>query len=319
MARILSPSDDAIEEAAARIRSGGLVAFPTETVYGLGADALDGRAAARIFEAKRRPHFDPLVVHLASVELIDVVARDVPAPARALVETTWPGPLTIVLPRRADLPEIVTSGLDTVAVRVPAHPVALALLDRAGVPVAAPSANPFGRLSPTTAQHVAAGLGDAVDIVLDGGPCRWGVESTILTFVGEPTILRFGATPVEVIEERIGPVARRLVSSSQPEAPGQLLAHYAPRRAKVHVVDGAAPTEPRDAAAYVAFARAPDASWGRVEVLSPGGDLREASARLFAVLHALDAEDLDAIYVERVPDEGLGRAINDRILRAAAS
>lgn len=193
-----------IEQAARVIREGGLVAFPTETVYGLGANALDASAVARIFEAKRRPSFDPLIVHVADRAMLLRVAREVPPQVEPLMEKFWPGPLTLVLPKAEAVPGIVTSGLPTVAVRMPAHPVALELIRQAGLPIAAPSANPFGYLSPTRAEHVERMLGEAVDLILDGGPTLYGVESTILLLAEKPVVLRHGAIPVEELESILG-------------------------------------------------------------------------------------------------------------------
>jgi L-threonylcarbamoyladenylate synthase len=302
--------------AAEKLRDGGLVAFPTETVYGLGANALDPTAVARIFEAKQRPQFDPLIVHLASMESLGTVAAGLSAVAHRLAMTFWPGPLTLVLPKRDAVPSLVTSGLDTVAVRVPDHPIAHRLLALAGIPVAAPSANPFGRLSPTRAAHVVDGLGDAVDVVVDGGPTTWGVESTIVHVDGDAvTVLRHGALPVEEIEDVIGAVVLR-TSKQRPDAPGQLEQHYAPMT-RLRLASSDEPSNERTG--YVAFSQEPEGNFGRVVVLSPSGDLRQAAAIMFDVLHELDAAGLEEIVVELAPETGLGRAINDRMRRAAAT
>ncbi len=302
---------------------GRLVAFPTETVYGLGAHALDAGAVARVFEAKQRPAFDPLIVHLDDATRLTAVTTDLPPTALALAERFWPGPLTLVLPKGDVVPPIVTSGLDTVAVRVPDHPVAHDLLARVGLPVAAPSANPFGRLSPTTAAHVVAGLGERVDLVVDGGPTTVGVESTIVDPCGErPVVLRHGAIPVEALVEVVGPVAER-TSAARPAGPGQLPEHYAPstplRLAGGGVDAARLPAASGPDIAYLAFREAPPPGRYRaVEVLSPSGDLVEAAAALFAALHRLDASGAVLVVAEPVPDTGLGRAINDRLQRAAA-
>ncbi|MEU8259660.1 L-threonylcarbamoyladenylate synthase [Micromonospora sp. NPDC048999] len=311
------PAVSGIAEAAAVLRTGGLVAFPTETVYGLGANALDARAAARIFEAKARPSFDPLITHLADAADLPHLVGTVPSAVAALVERFWPGPLTLIVDRPAVIPPIVTSGLDTMAVRVPDEPSARALIAAAGVPVAAPSANRFGQLSPTRAEHVVAGLGGAVDVVLDGGPTRCGIESTIVDARGErPVVLRLGALPVEALIEAVGPVDVRPGSSGQPVAPGTLAAHYAPRtplRVGSATGDGGR-------CGFLAFREPPVAgAWAAVEVLSPEGDLTAAAARLFDALHRLDAAGVTEIVAEPVPDVGVGRAINDRLRRAAAT
>ena len=312
-----------VERAAALLRAGELVAFPTETVYGLGADARNGRAVAAIFEAKGRPHFNPLICHFpdAGAAFAEVVADD---RARALAARFWPGPLTRVLPRRpacrVDL--LAGAGLDTLAVRVPAHPVALALLRAAAVPVAGPSANRSGQVSPTTAQHVLDGLGGRIAAVLDGGACDVGVESTVLDLAaGGAALLRPGGVPVEAIEAVIGPVARPLPLAAAEatrtlRSPGMMLSHYAPSlpvrlNAREAAVDEA----------LLAFGPAPPGA-GAVWQMSQARDLREAAARLFAGLRWLDAEGqrlgLKAIAAMPVPGEGLGAAINDRLERAAA-
>ncbi|WBB82446.1 L-threonylcarbamoyladenylate synthase [Micromonospora sp. WMMD882] len=317
------PAATGVAEAAAVLRAGGLVAFPTETVYGLGANALDGHAAARIFAAKARPSFDPLITHLADPAELAGLVGAVPSLVAALAERFWPGPLTLIVARPAAVPPIVTSGLATMAVRVPDHPVARALIRAAGVPVAAPSANRFGMLSPTRAEHVAAGLGDAVDLIVDGGPTRCGIESTILDARGDrPVVLRLGALPVEALVEAVGPVDVRPGSSGQPVAPGGLAAHYAPRT-PLRLVDpppsATAPRPDDHTRGYLALRERPAQPYGAVEVLSPDGDLTGAAARLFDALHRLDATGVTEILAERVPEAGLGRAINDRLRRAAAT
>ncbi|NJP30610.1 L-threonylcarbamoyladenylate synthase [Micromonospora thermarum] len=316
----LLPADSGLAEAASVLRTGGLVAFPTETVYGLGANALDARAAARIFEAKARPSFDPLITHLAEAAELEKLVGVVPAAVAALAERFWPGPLTLIVDRPPAIPPIVTSGLETMAVRVPDHDAARALIAAAGVPVAAPSANRFGQLSPTRAEHVVRGLGAAVDVVLDGGPTRCGIESTIVDARGDrPVVLRLGALPVEALEEAVGPVVVRPGSSGQPVAPGTLAAHYAPRT-PLRVVSGAEPAAGDGARrGFLAFRNRPAGDWAAVEVLSAGGDLTEAAARLFDALHRLDATGVSEIVAEPVPDVGVGRAINDRLRRAAAT
>lgn len=359
------PTDSEITRAAEILRAGGLVAFPTETVYGLGAHALDERAVARIFEVKSRPRFDPLIVHVASREAIARLVTEWPAQAQRLAERFWPGPLTLVLPKAPFVPDLVTAGCSTVAVRIPDHPVAQALLRAADVPVAAPSANPFGRISPTTAAHVREQLGDRIDLILDGGPCRVGVESTVLQLTADgPLLLRPGGTTVEEIEELIGPVRiaapADVVPASGLASPGALPTHYAPRTplalrdeslgAGVYRSGGdmetgtegiphvprCLPFSPSSCLAAVAAVlatsnphsrlglltlRAPTSSAGfaRIETLSSTGDLREATANFFAALRRLDAAGLDLIVADLFPETGLGRALNDRLRRAAHS
>jgi L-threonylcarbamoyladenylate synthase len=319
-ARILPATDlIALADAAAVLQRGGLVAFPTETVYGLGADAFDARAVARVFEVKARPSFDPLIVHLAEAASLDWVAVPDGPRAAELASRFWPGPLTLVLKRRPELPDIVTAGLDTVGVRVPAHPAARALIAAAGTPLAAPSANPFGYVSPTTAAHVAELLGDVVEIVLDGGPCRVGLESTILSLVGEPVILRPGGLPREALEEALGMRLSVAASSERPLAPGQLQKHYA-TRTPLAILEARAEAAPTGQGRLGLLAQGPTRAAGftAVEVLAPDGAVETAAARLFAALRRLDAMGLDGILAEPCPETGLGHAIMDRLRRAAA-
>ncbi len=311
-----APAD--VERAAQVLREGGLVAFPTETVYGLGADALNPSAVARVFECKGRPRFDPLIVHLPESGALHSVAAAVPDAATDLARRFWPGPLTLVLPKRAQVPDITTSGLPTVAARVPDHPLALSLLEQAGVPVAAPSANPFGRVSPTRAEHVIEQLAGDVDAILDGGPCRVGVESTIVALTGpRPTLLRAGGVPLEEVEEVVGPLAGPPSGGDRLLAPGGLESHYAPRTPLV--LRSSASFEPPPGRVGLLALREPASRSGyaAVEVLSPTGDLREAAVNLFAALRALDARGLDLIVAEPVPETGLGQAIQDRLKRGA--
>jgi L-threonylcarbamoyladenylate synthase len=302
------------------LREGGLVAFPTETVYGLGANATDARAVARVFEVKARPAFDPLIVHLPDRHALGRVAVPDDERIRVLAERFWPGPLTLVLTRRAELPEIVSAGLDTVGVRVPAHPVASALLRAAGVPVAAPSANPFGYVSPTTAAHVLERLGDVVDLVLDGGPCRIGVESTILSLIGQPLLLRPGGAAKEDLEQALGQALAVAAPGLRPVAPGQLLRHYA-TRTPLQILSGAAGAPPHGAGrvGLLCFSprRLPE-GYAALEVLAPDGALATAAANLFAALRRLDGRRLDLVLAEPCPEKGLGLAIMDRLRRAAA-
>ncbi|GAW33580.1 threonylcarbamoyl-AMP synthase [Roseovarius sp. A-2] len=306
---LLQADTAGFDRAAAIWRAGGLVAFPTETVYGLGADARDDLAVARIFEAKGRPRFNPLIVHVESAAR----ARDYVAwsdTAEIVASAFWPGPLTLVLPLRggAGLSPLVTADLPTLAIRVPAHPVAHALLTEFGGPVAAPSANPSGRISPTEAAHVMAGLARRIEAVVDGGACPVGVESTILGLEGEPVLLRPGGVPVEALEAALGQSIARRAEGAALSAPGQMRSHYAPG-ARVRLGADA----PRPGEVMLGF--------GPVEAdlnLSRAGDLTEAAAHLFHHLHALDAMGAEGIAVSPIPETGLGRAINDRLRRAAA-
>lgn len=314
-------SDADLVPAAAALRAGLLVGMPTETVYGLAANALDSAAVLRVFSAKGRPTFDPLIVHVADAAQAWTVAQPSPR-AERLAAALWPGPLTLVLPRRTNVPDVVTSGLDTVGVRCPAHPLALALIRAAGVPLAAPSANLFGRISPTTAAHVREQLGDAVALVLDGGPCVVGIESTVLLPDPTPIILRPGGVTRERLEEILGePVAvadRATRAASLPQlAPGMLPSHYAPVKPLRLRVAGE--PWPRDPAIGVLAFTGGDVrgTSGHVEVLSARGDLVEAASGLFAALRRLDASPVTSLVAELVPDHGLGLGINDRLRRAA--
>ncbi len=312
---LVSATPASIDRAAALLRDGAVVAFPTETVYGLGANALDAVAVARIFEIKARPTFDPLIVHVIDDAMLGRVAAEVPDLARALMARFWPGPLTLVLRKAPEVPELVTSGLPTVAVRMPAHPLARALIERAGVPLAAPSANPFGYLSPTRAEHVAHMLGERVDLILDGGATEYGVESTIVLLEPVPALLRHGAIPVEEIEAVAGPLARELPDEAKPLAPGRLPQHYAPRTPIRLTEPSEVPIAERADAGLLAF-RAPAPGYRATRVLSERGDLREAAANLFRHLHELDAIGVTRIDAQPVPLEGVGIAIMDRLRRA---
>ncbi|MFN7598937.1 MAG: L-threonylcarbamoyladenylate synthase [Cereibacter sp.] len=308
----LAPTPDGIAQAADLLRKGGLVAFPTETVYGLGGDARSDRAVARIFAAKGRPRFNPLIVHLPDAAAARGLAV-FDARADALAAAFWPGPLTLVLPLRAGsgLSGLVTAGLPTVALRVPAHPVARALLQVFGGPLAAPSANPSGRVSPTRAAHVIEGLGGRIDAVIDGGPCAVGVESTIVGLDGAARLLRPGGVPVEALETALG-LPLLLPEAGKITAPGQLAAHYAPGALVRLEAVAARPNE-----VWIGFG---PQSAGAALSLSRAGDLVEAAARLFHTLREADrlAGPGGAIAVAPIPETGLGRAINDRLRRAAA-
>lgn len=321
--QVLPASDPkSIRLAAEIIRGGGLVAFPTETVYGLGANALNPDAVARIFEVKQRPSFDPLIVHIATRASLDLLVQAISLGDHRLMDAFWPGPLTVVLPKRESVPDIVTAGLSTVAIRMPAHPVAQALIREAGVPIAAPSANPFGYVSPTCAQHVFDGLGDRVDLILDGGPCPIGVESTIVSMSGSCLeLLRPGSVTLTEIRAIIGPAVRAAASQTV-IAPGQLPRHYATRTTVTILGDrGARPVvQGQERAGLLAMSALShiDDRFCAVEVLSSSGDLREAARNLFAALRRLDELDLDRLYAEPCDDRGLGLAIMDRLRRCAS-
>ncbi|WP_281857342.1 L-threonylcarbamoyladenylate synthase [Litoreibacter halocynthiae] len=302
---LLGPAD--LAKAAKMLQSGQLVAFPTETVYGLGADARNGTAVAAIYAAKGRPSFNPLIVHVASMEQAEALAH-FDHDAHALAQAFWPGPLSLVLPLKDGhgLSSLVTAGLDTVAIRMPAQPLARDLLALADCPVAAPSANPSGQISPTTAAHVLAGLSGRIDAVLDDGPCDVGVESTIVA-TSPLRLLRPGGLPVEALNAALGSPLAEDTNPDTPSAPGQLVSHYAPNaRVALNQTDGP-------------FMLGFGAVNGQLN-LSPSGDLHEAAANLFAMLRQMDelASDTDTIHVAPIPMTGLGLAINDRLTRAAA-
>ncbi len=309
----------AIGEAASLLAAGQIVALPTETVYGLAGDALNADAVARIFEAKERPFFDPLIVHLPSLDWLDRLTTSADdSLVRTLIERFWPGPLTLVLPRREIVPDLVTSGLPTVAVRMSAHPVFRSVLSEFGRPVAAPSANRFGRISPTAAAHVLAELDGRIPLILDGGPCSLGLESTVVApREGALHLLRAGP----VTTEDLAPIAPILASSAAIQSPGQLPSHYAPGTPLELLGHGA------EADTWQGSGRAGLLSWSRtilprqfvaMELLTPRNDPREAAARLFAAMRRLDALGLDVIIAEPPPPSGLGAAILDRLRKAAA-
>ncbi len=312
---IVAATPETIERAARLLRAGELVAFPTETVYGLGADATNNRAVARIFEAKGRPRFNPLIVHvLRRPEAERLAVFD--ARAQLVARHFWPGPLTLVLPRRPDngLSLLVSAGLDTVALRSPIHGVDRDLLMDTGRPIAAPSANRFGRISPTTAADVAAELGDEVAMILDGGPCLFGVESTVLDLTRpRPMLLRPGGVTLEELIEALGSIEVAVAGEGPLRSPGRLPSHYAPAlplRLEA--------TSARRGEALLAFGGDPPRGFAEVLFLSRSGDLAEAAANLFAMLRRLDGPPFSGIAVMPIPEAGLGRAINDRLRRAAA-
>jgi len=311
---VLPATDDAIAQAAQALVRGEIVAFPTETVYGLGANALDAGAVAKVFAAKERPRFNPLIVHVPDLAAAQTYAvfNDT---ARTLAATFWPGPLSLVLPKRpgCGIADLVTAGLDTIALRAPNHPVAQALLAAAKRPIAAPSANRSGRVSPTDATHVADELGDVPALILDGGRCARGIESTVVRVTdAEPVLLRLGAVPREAIEDVLGHSIGLADEATPIASPGRLERHYAPQTPLRLNVKDVNPNE-----ALLAFG--PNAPQGARQTinLSAAGDLAEAAANLFAGLRALDRSGATAIAVMPIPDQGLGEAINDRLQRAA--
>ncbi|MDR1279096.1 MAG: threonylcarbamoyl-AMP synthase [Treponema sp.] len=354
---LLPATDENIETAAAVLAAGGLVAFPTETVYGLGGDAFNPRSLAKIFEVKNRPRFDPLIIHIALPGALEeaadlsLLSGEVREKVRLLISRFWPGPLTLILPKNPKLPGLATSGLSTAAVRLPDHPAAQKLIRLSGTAVAAPSANPFGYLSPTRAEHVAGLLGDRIDLILDGGPCRVGLESTVLDMSGAlPRLLRPGGVPLAEIEALIGPASAPAGPSAgappNPRSPGQLGSHYAPRTGLTVLSPAEMAVLPYDpAGAYLFFDPSSRDQWlagpgrkavpdggkigalldagteknreFRVRILSETGDLTQAAANLFDILHEMDDLGLSRIYAEQVREEGLGPAINDRLFRAA--
>jgi L-threonylcarbamoyladenylate synthase len=313
-------NDSGIELAEKLLREGNLVAIPTETVYGLAANALDIKAVAKIFEAKNRPTFDPLIIHTDSIEKIKSWVTDFPEKAQQLAQHFWPGSLTLLLPKAAIIPDLVTSGLDRVAVRIPNHPLTLSLLEKLDFPLAAPSANPFGYISPTKAEHVTAQLGDKVSLVLDGGSCEVGIESTIVGFEQEKTIIyRLGGISVEAIEQIVGAVEVRPHSSSNPNAPGMLESHYAPR--KPFCLDKEKLKQyPSERVGVLAFSQTlENIPLENQKILSPNGSYWEAAQNLFALMRELDEmPHIEVIFAELLPEENLGRAINDRLRRASA-
>jgi L-threonylcarbamoyladenylate synthase len=325
MTKMAAPTPETIAEAAQILREGGLVAFPTETVYGLGANALDGKAVAGIFAAKNRPAINPVIIHVAKREdaakYVEVDAR-----AKGLMQAFWPGPLTLILPKKKEggVSDLVSAGLETIAIRMPDHPVALSLIEKAGVPVAAPSANASGEPSATTPRHVRESLGERVPMIIAGGACAVGLESTVLDLSGaEPVIVRPGAVTAEDLEPYLGSVVIDPGAHDKPRSPGQLLKHYAP---SIPVRLNAVDVEPGEG--LLAFGStkfmgvkgggfAKEMGDDKFRNLSENGDLHEAAANLFTMLRELDSKANTRIAVMNIPDKGLGVAINDRLRRAA--
>jgi len=324
MHRVVQATSEQILHAAGRINAGELVAFATETVYGLGADALNAVAVAAIFQAKERPLYDPLIVHVADVAQARQLCTRWPATAALLAEAFWPGPLTLVLPRASHVPDLVTAGLHHVALRCPDHPVAQALLQASRTPIAAPSANRFGGISPTSAGDVARELDTQDLLILDGGPCRHGLESTVVSLATDtPTVLRLGSLTVEQLEQVTGRVSVQMDRADAASigkglaSPGNLARHYAPRTAMALLGQEATSTHHRHEG-LLTFGPATgiESHFAQVENLSPEGNLVEAAASLYATLRRLDDAGLQCIRAQLLPETGLGRAINDRLRRA---
>jgi L-threonylcarbamoyladenylate synthase len=300
------------------LKKGDLVAVPTETVYGLAGNALQASSVARIFEVKNRPSFDPLIVHISDFQQLSRYVMHVPVQAERLAKEFWPGPLTLLLKKRSIIPDLVTSGLDTVGIRCPNHPITQNLLKTIDFPLAAPSANPFGFISPTTAGHVNEQLGSKIKYILDGGACAIGIESTIVGFENNKTIVhRLGGISVETLEKIVGDVEMASTSSLSPKTPGQLKSHYAPTK-KMFTADleTAVGMIDLDRVALLSFSM--DYKATHQVILSPSGNVTEAAKNLFGALRQLDKMPVELILAELVPDEGIGRAINDRLRRASA-
>ncbi len=312
-----------IHKAAELLSLGELVAIPTETVYGLAGNIFNKQAILKIYDLKKRPLFNPLIVHIKSKTELNKIASFVPPMAKLLAETFWPGELTLVLKKQEHIPDWITSGKDTVAVRVPNHSLTLKLLECIDFPLAAPSANPFGRISPTTAQHVARYFNSQLKMVLDGGECPKGIESTIIGFEDDnPLIYRLGALTIEEIENTTGPLQIKNKKEIAPDAPGMLAKHYSPStplHMTMDVTDSMLKFGDRKIGVLSFQTKYNSPEIFHQEILSPGGDLNEAAANLYAALHKLDDLNLDIIVAERLPDIGLGKSINDRLERASVS
>lgn len=315
---VIGPNE--LDRAVALLQKNDVVAIPTETVYGLAGNIYSEAAIAKIFDLKKRPRNNPLIVHLYHESQIHQITDGFPPLAQKLAATFWPGPLTMVLKKSPSVPDLVTAGKDSVAVRIPDHPLTLKLLQKLPFPIAAPSANPFNRISPTSAAHVEGYFGDALT-VLDGGDCKKGIESTIIGFENnEPLIYRLGSISVDAIEAVVGPVRIQNKTVHAPNAPGMLEKHYSPRT-KTYLVDDANLLPAQFTGQKLGLLRFKGGDnhpgFYKVEILSPSGNLQEATTNLYAALHKLDHMQLDAIVAERMPDEGLGRSMNDRLERAA--
>ena len=309
-----------ISKAAQLLSNDELVAIPTETVYGLAGNIYSEKAIKAIFETKQRPFFNPLIVHIPSVDYLDNIVESIPKKARQLADVFWPGPITLVLKKKNTIPDLITAGKDTVAVRVPNHPTTLELLGQLDFPLAAPSANPFSSISPTTAEHVEGYFKDKIKMVLDGGPSKKGIESTIIGFENdEPIVYRLGSTPIEAIEAVVGKITIKNKKEIAPNAPGMLERHYAPKT-KTVLTDNLQKSITEYHGKRIGLLLYndilnDDAIDFKV-VLTQGQDLEEAASKLYDALHQLDRQDLDIIIAERLPDYGLGKSINDRLVRA---
>ncbi|MCH7412876.1 threonylcarbamoyl-AMP synthase [Belliella sp. R4-6] len=312
-----------ISKAKQILEAGELVGIPTETVYGLAGNALNADAVSKIFDTKNRPSFDPLILHTSDIERVLDFVKEIPEDLKILANSFWPGPLTLLLPRKSNVPDLVTSGLDTVAVRIPSHPLTKELLTELDFPLAAPSANPFGYISPTKASHVNDQLGQKISYILDGGSCEVGLESTIVGMEnGKVTVYRLGGIDLRLIEEKVGEIHQVSHSSSNPKAPGLLQSHYSPTKP---FVLGDLPklieeyTDKGIDFAVMSFRDSfEELDCKKIVVLSPQADLHEAAKNLFASMRILDSMDVSVILAELMPEEGLGKAINDRLRRAAA-
>lgn len=300
------------------LQRGDVVAIPTETVYGLAGNALNSEAVARIFETKKRPAFDPLIIHVPSISRAKEYIVHIPDAAHKLTSRFWPGPLTLVLEKKDIIPDLVTAGLNTVGIRCPDHPLTRSLLESLEFPLAAPSANPFGYVSPTTAKHVNDQLGEHIEYILDGGACEVGIESTIVGFEdNKPVVYRVGGLKIEDIESVIGPVQVQAHSTSNPKAPGQLKSHYAPgKKVIIGKLDDLLQRYPSHTSGILTFTK--DFNSPHQFILSPTGSFQEAAQNLFKALRLFDEMPIDVVLAELLPEEGLGRAINDRLRRAAA-
>ncbi|MEQ8904698.1 L-threonylcarbamoyladenylate synthase [Ekhidna sp.] len=308
-----------IRKVKALLSAGDVVGIPTETVYGLAGNALDEDAILKIYSVKNRPKFDPLIAHTDSLAKLVKLVKEIPPQAHELAQAFWPGPLTILLEKKTVVPDLLTSGLDRVAVRIPDHPLTLELLSGIEFPLAAPSANPFGYVSPTSAQHVQDQLGEKIPYVLDGGMCRVGLESTIVGFEGEEVIVyRLGGTKVEAIEEVVGKVRIQVNESSNPAAPGMLKSHYSPGRKMIlgDIEKNLSELNPKTTG-IISFTESFEVSDENLAVLSTAGDLEEAARNIFSALRKMDQPHIEVILSEFLPQEGLGKAINDRLRRAA--
>ncbi|MEQ8812550.1 MAG: L-threonylcarbamoyladenylate synthase [Imperialibacter sp.] len=310
-----------IDKAKSYLDRGQLIGLPTETVYGLAGNAFNEAAVLKIFQVKNRPSFDPLIAHTNSLEKVKTFVKDIPDVALDLAEAFWPGPLTLLLPKKKRIPLLLTSGLKTVAVRIPDHPLTTALLEQLDYPLAAPSANPFGYVSPTTAHHVQDQLGESIPYILDGGPCRVGIESTIIGFENnKPVVYRLGGKRIDEIEKLIGTVRIRTNMSSDPAAPGMLKSHYAPtKRVVVGDLEELIPKLNPMKVAVISFQKDfPEVPENNKFILSKAGNIDEAAANLFSAMRKMDKTAANCIIAEYVPEIGLGKAINDRLKRAQA-